>query len=40
MGIYGKTFKSRKKWEFMGNYGKFLCILVNEFKIFFRLYNI
>ena len=35
MNLHRKTYKSRKKWEFMGIYGKFRCILVKKLKIFF-----
>lgn len=37
MNLHRKTYKSRKKWEFMGIYGNSCCIPVEKFKIFFLI---
>ena len=37
MNLHRKTYKSRKKWEFMGIYGKPYYIPVKKFKIFFYI---
>ena len=37
MNLHRKTYKSRKKWEFMGIYGKPCYIPVKKFKIFFLI---
>ena len=34
MNIHWKTIKSRKKWDFMGIYGKTFYAPENKFKIF------
>ena len=36
MNLHRKTYKSRKKWEFMGICGQSFCMRVNKFKIFFK----
>ena len=35
MNLHRKTYKSRKKWEFMGIYGKPCFIPLKKFKRFF-----
>ena len=37
MNLHRKTYKSRKKWEFMGIYGKSCYMPSKKFQIFFEM---